>query len=97
MADVRDSNPSALFPANNLRAVTPNDGADLPTVSVVGNPGAPRSCRGLWVSSAGVVNVLAYGDTSPVALTVTAGTLIPVFAKRVYATSTTATGIVALY
>lgn len=97
MADVRESNPSAMFPANNLRAVTPNDVTDLASVSVVGHPGAPRLPRGLWIGGAGNINVLAYGDTSPVVLTVTAGTLIPVFAKRVYATSTTATNIVALY
>lgn len=85
MADVRDSNPSAMFSANKLTSVTPSDSTDLVGV------------RALYVGGAGNINVLAYGDTSPVVLTVSAGTILPIFAKRVYATSTTATLIVAMY
>lgn len=85
MADVRDSNPSAMFSANKLTSVTPSDSTDLVGV------------RALYVGGAGNINVLAYGDTSPVVLAVSAGTILPIFAKRVYATSTTATLIVAMY
>ena len=97
MADVRDSNPSAMFSASYLRLVTPSDAADLPTITAAGSPDAGKKPRGLYIGGAGVVNVLAYGDASPVALTCVAGTVLPIFAKRVYATSTTATNIVALY
>ena len=85
MADFTPSNPGALFSASKLTIVVPSDSTNLIGV------------RGLWVGGAGVINVLAQNDTSPVQLTVPAGTLLPIFATRVYATSTTATLIVALY
>jgi hypothetical protein len=85
MADVRDSNPSALFSANKLTSVTPSDATELVGV------------RALYVGGAGDINVLAYDDSSPVVLNVPAGTILPIFAKKVYSTSTTATLIVAMY
>ena len=85
MADYTTSNPGAMFSASKLTIVTTSDSTALVGV------------RGLWVGGAGVINVLAQGDTSPVQLTVPAGTLLPIFATKVYATSTTATLIVALY
>lgn len=85
MADFTPTNPGALFSASRLTTVTPSDATTLTGV------------RGLFVGGAGVINVLAQGDTSPVQLTVAAGTLLPIFATKVYATSTTATLIVALY
>ena len=85
MPDYTPSNPGAMFSASKLTTVTTSDSTALVGV------------RGLWVGGAGVINVLAQGDTSPVQLTVPAGTLLPIFASKVYATSTTATLIVALY
>lgn len=85
MPDFTPSNPGALFSGSKLSIVAPSD-----TTALVG-------VRGLWVGGAGIINVLAQGDTSPVQLTVPAGTLLPIFASKVYATSTTATLIVALY
>lgn len=85
MADYTPSNPGAMFSASKLTIVTPSDSTALVGV------------RGLWVGGAGIINVLAQGDTAPVQLTVPAGTLLPIFASKVYATSTTATLIVALY
>lgn len=84
MADFRDSNPSALFSANRLSAITPSDSTVLVGV------------RGLWIGGAGIVSIIAYDDTTAVSLTVPAGTLLPIFAKKVMA-ATTATLIVALY
>lgn len=85
MPDYTPSNPGAMFSASKLTTVTTSDSTALVGV------------RGLWVGGAGIINVLAQGDTSPVQLTVPAGTLLPIFATKVYATSTTATLIVALY
>jgi len=85
MPDYTPSNPGAMFSASKLTTVTTSDSTALVGV------------RGLWVGGAGIINVLAQGDTSPVQLTVPAGTLLPIFASKVYATSTTATLIVALY
>lgn len=74
-------------PARALRAVTPNDSTDL-----------EGYVRALWVGGAGNVSVIAAEDTDPVTISgVPAGTILPIRAKRVRSTSTTATNIVALY
>lgn len=65
--------------------VTPNDGADLAT------PAAVIVCL-----VSGNIRVTASGGGT-VTLAGVAGTPLPVFVDRVLATSTTATGIVALY
>jgi len=84
MPDFTPSNPSALFSARRLAAVTPSDTTDL------------TNCRALWIGGAGTVSLKCVDDTVAVSLTVPAGTLLPVFASRVMA-ATTATLIVALY
>lgn len=73
-------------PAKQWRAVTTSDTVNL-----------PAGCRGIYVGGAG--NVVLVGDDN-VAVTFTAppvGTFIPCGAKRVNATNTTATLLVALY
>ena len=73
--------------AGSAEAVTPDDGVDL-----------PKGCRALYVGGAGNLVVIFDKDTSSVTLTgVTAGSVLPVRIKRVLATGTTATVIVALY
>ena len=84
MPDFTPTNPGALFSAFKLTAVTPSDSTVLTGV------------RALWIGGAGTVSVIAADDTSAVSLTVPAGTLLPIFAKKVMA-ATTATGIVAFY
>jgi hypothetical protein len=68
-------------------AVTPNDSTDLTVIP-----------RGLWIGVGGDVCLLAMGDTSEVTLkNVPTGSYLPVRAKRVKATNTTATNIIAWY
>lgn len=78
--------------------VTPADGADLPN----------GVCDAIYVTGAGNVNVDLYsikqdasGASTPaptaVITTVAANTITPTSARRIRATSTTATGIYALY
>lgn len=75
-------------PAGHLRSVTPHA-----TGNIAGEP-----CRALWVGGAGNIAVVASGDDDPVILTnVPAGTVLPVRAKAVRVSGTTATGIVALF
>lgn len=74
-------------PARHLRAVTPHASNNLPD----------GVCRSLHVRVAGDVAVIAEGDTDPVIWAAAAGSVIPVAAKAVRVTGTTATGIVALY
>lgn len=84
MPDFTPSNPSALFSARRLAAVTPSDSTDL------------TGARAIWVGAAGNLVLKGVDDSSAVTLVVPAGVLIPVFVARVMA-ATTATSLVALY
>lgn len=80
--------PSSSGPASALAGVTPSDTEDL-----AGGP-----CRALYVGGAGDVSIVAEGSGSAVVLSsVPAGTILPIRAKAVRVTGTTATDIVALY
>jgi hypothetical protein len=75
---------SLQSPAIRLEEVTPSDTGDL-----------AQACRAINVAETGAVRVTTVGgDTATVF--VAAGTTFPVRAVRVWATGTTATGIVAL-
>ena len=85
-------------PAHRSLAVTPNDGADLVTPSNLVTPTEVKRCRGLYVGAAGNLVVTLWSDTASVTfVAVPAGTLLPLLAKRVHATGTTAASIVALW
>lgn len=73
--------------ARRLRAVTPHAANDLPD----------GVCKALLIGNAGTVAVVAVGDTEAVVLNAAAGQVLPVRARAVRVTGTTATGIVALY
>ena len=73
------------FPAKSLRAVTPHDTNELEYVA-----------KALFIGTGGTLSLIAQEDTAAVSLTVVAGQIVPVRAKIVRATGTTATGIVAL-
>lgn len=74
--------------ADRVRAVTPNDGTNLPL----------GTATALWIGGAGDVALIAAADASAVTITgVPAGTVLAISAKRVLSTGTTATNIVALY
>jgi hypothetical protein len=73
-------------PVRTLRAVTPNDDADLPD----------GICKCLFVGTPGPISIVAADDSVAVVVTVPQGVL-PIRAKRVRATGTTASAIVAGY
>lgn len=81
-----DGSPYDIVSAQGAAAVTPNDAADVP---------APT--KGLFLGATGNVRVdMANGNT--VTFTALTGGIVHAIAvKRVYATGTTATGIIALY
>jgi hypothetical protein len=81
-------------PMQSALAVTPNGAADL-----VPPTGPARPTRAIMVSGAGnVALVMADGTTATLTIPATAcGFLLSLAVKRVYATGTTATGIVAFY
>lgn len=84
MPDFTPSNPSALFSARSVAAVTASDSTDL-------------TGRALWVGGTGNLVVKGVDNASAVTIVIpAAGVLIPIFASRVMA-ATTATSIVAFY
>ena len=66
--------------------ITPSDTVDLPTLT-----------DGVWVGTGGNVAAVMQNNQMPVVLAVPSGAWIPLAARRINATNTTATGIVALY
>jgi hypothetical protein len=85
MPDFTPSNPTALFSARRLAAVTPSDATDLTGV------------RALWVGGTGNLSIKCVDDSAAVTIAIpNAGVLLPLFVSRVMA-ATTATSIVALY
>lgn len=76
---------SKTTPATGGEAVTPSDATELTYIS-----------RALWVGGAGAVAVLMETGEVLTLSGVPAGTLLPLRVKRVNATNTTATLIVAL-
>lgn len=85
MADKFSSYTESLeSPPSELIVVTPDDGQDLAFAS-----------RGINVAQSGTVRITSVtGSTATI--TVAAGIVFPVRATRIWATGTTATGIVAL-
>ena len=71
-------------PARRAEAVTPNDAVDL-----------PNSSRALYVGGSGDVRVTTVGGDT-VTLTAASG-FLPLCIRRVHATGTSATAIVALW
>ncbi len=84
------ANPIEDQGAAKLRLITKSDTEKLPL----------GVCRALWIGGAGDVAVVAADDdlAAPVTISgVLAGTVLPIRAKYVMSTNTTATLIVALY
>lgn len=73
-------------PAVGGFAITTSDSTDL-----------PARTRGLIVTAAGDVKVTFYDGTTVTLPALVAGVIHPVCVRRVWSTSTTATGIVGVY
>jgi len=73
--------------AMNAAAITPSNTVDLPAIA----------SKGVYVGVAGAVKVDTESDTTVTFVAVPAGAILPVSVKRVYATGTAATDLVALY
>jgi hypothetical protein len=71
---------------NVWTAVTPSDTVDLARVT-----------KGLWVGTAGTLAAVMQNNQMPVSFTCPAGAWMPIVVRRINATGTTATGIIALY
>lgn len=78
-------------PFNIAAAITPSD-----TVDIAANTNLPASTDAIFVGGAGIVAAVM-SNGSVVNFTCTAACLLPIKAKRVNSTNTTATLMVALY
>lgn len=86
MADIYPHEDAVDTAARQLVSVTPNDSTPLAKLP-----------KALYVGGAGNLSIIAVDDSSAVTLSnVPAGSIIPVRARIVRATGTTATGIIAL-
>ena len=72
-------------PAYDMAAVTASNTANI-------NP-----TRGVYIGGAGDLKVDTAGGTTITLSATAAGSILPISVKRIYATGTTATNIVALY
>jgi hypothetical protein len=92
----RFKNPLINFAKNNHDASGGDfDGYAVTTSDSVDLPNGP--CQALYVTAAGNVNVQLQGGGTAVLTSLTAGQIVAVGASRVLTTSTTATGVFALY
>lgn len=77
--------PGLTGPATDALALTPNDAADLPLVG-----------RALYVGGGGDLRLVTSGGSDVLLRGVAGGSVLPVRARRVMATGTTATHLVSL-
>ena len=75
--------------------VTPSDTVDIPSVSTAGGSGN-NGCV-LYCGVAGNIRVLTVGNDDVTLVGVNTGAFIPLQVKRVFATGTTSTNILALW
>lgn len=80
-------NAGTAAPAVSAASVTPNDSTDLTRIPT----------RGIYVGAGGDINLDMADGTTILFSSVPGGTVLPVQARRVRSTSTTATSLVALY
>ena len=74
-------------PSPKWKSITPDDNNDLPD----------GACRGIYIGSSGNVNMTdCYGNTM-IFYSVQPGTVLAIQAKRVLASNTSATHLIALY
>jgi len=74
-----------MNPGMKFTAITPSDAVDL-----------VYTTRGILVAGAGAIQIMGDQDTVPCILYLAAGIIHPIMAKRIYASGTVATGIVAV-
>ena len=75
-----------LYVSSVYEAVTPSDSTDLTTLA-----------RAIYVGGAGNVAAVQHDGTAVTFTGVPAGTVLPIAVRRINATNTTATAIVALH
>lgn len=78
--------PDLVSPARDGAAITPDDGADLPSLP-----------RAIWIGGGGALSMVMAGGGTVTLAGVPGGALLPLRPRRVRASGTSATQIVALW
>jgi hypothetical protein len=74
-------------PIMETAVVSPSDSTDIPDLP-----------RAIWIGVGGDITLMAAGDTtSRLFKNVSSGTLLPIRARRIYSTGTTAQSLIACY
>jgi hypothetical protein len=85
-----------IFQAGNAQAVTPSDSTNI-TIGGSSISGLQNGAQ-IFVGTGGDISCLMAGNNTSVTFkNVPNGSFLPIFVKRVNATGTTATDIIALY
>ena len=78
-------------------AITPSDTAATYNAQVPYQNGAPLTAQAIYVTGAGNVSVVLDAAGNTAVITAAANSLIPIAVTQIKATSTTATGVYALF
>jgi hypothetical protein len=88
MSDIFESQATGLTsPARNHFAITPHNSTDF----------TANNTRAIYVGGAGNIVIVTENGDAVTYSNVPAGTIIPIVAKRVNSTNTTATNLVGMY
>ncbi len=88
-----------INPSRFYEAVTPSDSVNFtgPGLSTSNGPSGDPLCQAIYIGVGGNMVAVRDDDTTVTFTGVVAGTIVPVQAKRINSTSTTATNMVALF
>lgn len=88
-----------INPSRHYESVTPSDTVNFtgPSGQIADGPSGDPICQAVYIGVGGNMVAIRDDDTAITFTGVVAGTIIPVQAKRINSTSTTATNMVALF
>ncbi len=88
-----------IDPSLHYEAVTPSDTINFtgPSDNIAAGPSGDALCNAIFVGVGGVVIAIRDDDTAVTFTGAVAGSILPIKAKRINSTSTTATDMVALF
>ncbi len=88
-----------INPSRFYEVVTPSDSVNFtgPGLATSNGPSGDSLCQAIYIGVGGNMVVIRDDDTAVTFTGVVAGTIVPVQAKRINSTSTTATNMVALF
>ncbi len=88
-----------INPSLHYEAVTPSDSVNFtgPSDNIAAGPSGDALCQAIFVGVGGIIVAIRDDDTAVTFTGAVAGTILPIQAKRINTTTTTATNMVALF